>query len=262
MDSLKLFFKDLEHCERFTKEEENRLYREWKDDGNLESRNKLIMSVMPWAVTIAKKIKGHRLDELIAEAMYQLTKRINSSWDPSRGRLTTFVGSVLFHGIAHEMQTALHTIRLPDACHKNTDRTKAKREAVATGVTHLGVGKSVENFLCLHAAQVAKGMEFDEELLSTQCQLEAERRRFRQALKALDGRTQKIMELTAMGCTLKQIARNLNPPVTKERVRQIREAGIEQIKVNLGLMNNSDRKCHPVRYNGHDRELVSQGMKS
>jgi len=223
---MRALFDDFERCERFTKEEEHALYRSWKYGGNDEARERLIMSVAPWASKVADGLKGQGIpaDELVAEALFQLVKKFRL-WNPKRGRLTTFVSVVIFRALIRKLRCNRYVISVPDRArskHKVSDDLEQKRENIVRGVFSLSMSEKPEDFLA--SASVA-GSSCDEEIDEIK---DWQKRILHRSIKYLNYRTQAVIAGRIAGKTYDQIGAELG--VTKERIRQIVVNAVQKIQ--------------------------------
>ena len=107
---------------RLTAEEELELFRKYKDEGDLEARDKLVESSQGWVAFIAKKFKasGLELEDLIQDGNIGLIKAIEN-FDYTKGyRLNTFSGQYIWGEISkHVRGNNANFIKFTDGDYQN-----------------------------------------------------------------------------------------------------------------------------------------------
>lgn len=125
---------------RFTRGEEAKMVRKMRR-GDRDAREQLIMSVLPYAVQVAKKSAGYAksltVDELISCANTGVIRAVDKL-DPRKGRLTT----IATHYMLQEIRWAIHhakTIRSP-AHYYSGGGTYTKEHLATRNISHMGDG--------------------------------------------------------------------------------------------------------------------------
>lgn len=91
-DDLSFYFKDLNKCKILSEEEMLVLYKKYKEEGCLKSREALCQSCMVLTFKLVKKYvnQNNNMFDLISEANYALFQAVEN-WNPEVGALTTVV---------------------------------------------------------------------------------------------------------------------------------------------------------------------------
>lgn len=102
------------HCPRLTRAEELATWKRWKEDWDMDAREQLILSQLPWAANLAlRRLRYSRLtaDELVSAAWLGVIDGVER-FNPSRGRLITCVTFNIWQRLAfaiHEARCIVHT---------------------------------------------------------------------------------------------------------------------------------------------------------
>ena len=85
-DNLKAYFKELDHCNPLSREEEVKLWKRYKYHNDIKARNRLITANLKYVVKVAKNYMGMGLSysDLIAEGNMGLVRAIEK-YDGTRG---------------------------------------------------------------------------------------------------------------------------------------------------------------------------------
>jgi RNA polymerase sigma-32 factor len=267
--SLESYIQSVNGFRILSQEEEARLARSLRDEGNIDAARQLVLSHLRVVVAIARGYKGYGLPQadLIQEGNIGLMKAVKR-YDPERGvRLVSFA----VHWIKAEIhEFILRNWRLvkiattkaqrklffnlrsmkPDLDTMNTDEVNAvarqlgvKAEEVVEMETRFS-GRDIsleplsdddEDDIFSPIAYLTDGSE-PQQLLETE-----ETRRVRgeglaQALASLDSRSRRIIEARWLQekdtATLHELADELG--VSAERVRQIEAKAMQQMRIAMG----------------------------
>ena len=262
--ALDKYFDSIRHLPLLKPEEERINGRLWRNDRNPEGLRKLVEGNLRFVVKEARKFEGMGLDllDLISEGNLGLIEAAKR-FDPTReNKFLTYaswwVRQAIFHALAEHgskirlpQKVAGHLVQLnraaqkltqalgrpplipelADATHFSTEeveRLQLLQQTTSTvsteqglGDTDLTVGDSLEQGVEPSALQT-----LDQE--SFQFQMEA-------SLAALNEKERRILALHfglhgQEPMTLEQIGRSFDPPISRERVRQLEERAFAKIR--------------------------------
>jgi RNA polymerase sigma factor (sigma-70 family) len=202
--------------EFFNAEEEAQLWRQ-AQDGDQEARAKLITSMLPYAITRAKKhgYRGIDLDDLIQVANIAIIKAVDDGFDPEKGRLTTYITRKIFWEIDRYIKDNYSTIRVPNY-------TNGKPSDKFSGITNQIIERGVQALPRDWDVPIADREPTDKEDLE----------RLRKAINDLpDERIKEVIKSRLRGETLKEIGKRIG--VTREWIRQLEIKGIRQLRATL-----------------------------
>lgn len=82
-------------CRPLSREEERTTWEAYRA-GDVEAQRRLVTSILPWIVVVARRYARRQqdLDELVAEGNYYVCAKLHR-FDPAKGRLTTWVDKIL-----------------------------------------------------------------------------------------------------------------------------------------------------------------------
>ncbi len=262
--ALDKYFDSIRHLPLLTAQEERLYGHMWQDDRNAEGLRKLVEGNLRFVVKEARKFEGMGLDllDLISEGNLGLIEAAKR-FDPLReNKFLTYaswwVRQAIFHALAehgtkirlpqkvagHLVQLNRHTGKLAQALGRQptvveiSEATHFSPEEVARlqvlqqttntisteqgmGDTDLTVGDSLEQEVQPSAMQ-----SLDHEAFLSQIQ---------KCLDSLSEKERRILSLhfglnNHEPMTLEQIGRSFNPPISRERVRQIEERAFNKIR--------------------------------
>jgi len=200
---------------RLTAGEERQLVAKMRA-GDVEARNQLVESQVPWIMKLAAKFHSTSdVDDLISAGIVALIENCLPRFDPSRARLTTFaVRSVYWAMRDFDCKNVLIT-RPRNRQPKYANEWDAAGQTIEVGDSFVVAPPEPES----DAAQA--------EIV----------RLLRAAIKELPDRQQDIIRSRMRGQTLLSIGNELG--ISKERVRQIEKMGHERLRQALGNIGRS-----------------------
>jgi len=200
-------------CDKLTREEEHELVIAAKQ-GDLEARERLIKSCVPWAMLVAAKysrVTQCNLHDMTQQAFLGLIDAVDR-FDPNRGtRLTTYA----YHYIRRDCLRWMKSDRLIHIPFYEQDKNN--------------YGDIPSKFVpCSLEKARPDDMMFaytEHEIAEHNDEMEL----FKDCLEVLDERTQWIImeRFKTKGRTLKDIGKELG--ITRERVRQIQQKGLDDL---------------------------------
>jgi len=258
---LMLYFKDIERFPLLKREEEIKLARRVRR-GDSRARKKMVQANLRLVVTIAKRYSytGLPMLDLIEEGNIGLMKAVKK-FDPNRGhRFSTYAGWWIKQYIMRAIANQGKTIRVPVYMVETIVRYKKAIEELKhkhkrdPGISEIAKKMKLPLKKVREVAQVAQtqptsletpiGEEYEGqflELIEDDSAASPEDRmsemlrheRIQQLLDKLKPRDKKVLVLRfgltgKDPLTLQDVAKKLK--VTKERVRQIEERGIKELK--------------------------------
>ena len=117
MDCMKILIRDIkEHCPNLTREEQIEASKLWLANGDLEARERLILSILPWAVNIAKSYQHTTQISLsdLASVAFEGAIAAVDRFDPNMGfALTTFSSFWIRQKLLRYVQDNWTVIRAP-----------------------------------------------------------------------------------------------------------------------------------------------------
>ncbi len=193
--------------------------------GDVEARNEIIVSMLPWIYTHAYKFQattGLNPDDLAQAAVLKIIQGFHS-YNPARGlKPITYFGKCILHAMVAEICTD-RTIRKPTSADTG-EETKAAGEKTRwvlslqmplPGTEHKELGDTIPNAQDRDAGDGAD--------------VRADVKLMRLAIAKLDRRMREVLESRLRGEKLKQIGERLG--ITRERVRQIENDAKEKIRI-------------------------------
>ncbi len=193
--------------------------------GDVEARNEIIVSMLPWIYTHAYKFQittGLNPDDLAQAAVLRIIQSFHG-YDPARGaKPITYFGKAILHAMSEELCTD-RTIRKPTSADTapHTKEAGEKTRWVLSlqmpipGTDHEELGDTIADAQIIEAGDVAD--------------LRADVKLIRVALRTLEPRQQEVVESRMRGEKLKTIGERLG--VTRERIRQIENDAKEKIRI-------------------------------
>ena len=215
------YCKDIAHFKPLSREEEIELWKDYKENHNLDSRDKLINANLKFVVNIAKKYTGRGLSysDLIAEGNMGLLKAIDK-FDGAKGYKT------ITYSVWWIKQSILEAID--------------KRN----GIEHEDLPLDTEGSSLFdtddYDVQPLIGDEFKEDSIESSLNKEDLQSSVEIVLHGLTPRERTIVEkYYGLGgekeMTLEEIGKEMN--LTKERIRQINDKALKKMKSNA-LLNS------------------------
>lgn len=241
--SLESYVRSVNHFPILSAEEELRLAKRLRDDGDVEAARQLVVSHLRLVVAIARGYLGYGLphNDLIQEGNIGLMKAVKR-FDPDRGvRLVSFA--------IHWIKAEIHEFVLRNWRLVRIATTKAQRKLffnlrrMKSGLNSLTQGEInlIANKLNVKPEEVA---EMEMRLTGQDLALESDQDEDRYAaLSSLDERSRHIVEARWLReentATLHELATVFN--VSAERIRQIEAKALNKLK---GLLER-DRDVAP-----------------
>ena len=222
-------FADLQRCPKYSKKECIELGRRWKENGDADAREQLIISVMPWVVHVAKQYqdRGIAMSDLVSSGMLGAVLAADH-YDHTRNiAFTTYSTFWIKQVIRRELATNTHVIRLPS--HTAGDisgKSKEIRdgfERVSKGILSIndtrpdGSGPKHE---CTDNSIQDSVADVDE--------MQRTRNIIQEAIQFLDIDEKNVILSRLRGDTLKTVGDKIN--CTRERVRQIETKALERLR--------------------------------
>ncbi len=239
--------KKLRDCVILDKAEVNRLADRWKTHKDYDARERLIRSVLPWAVRLVDRYHaasnpGVSWEDLMSPAMEGLVVGVDH-FDPSRGALTTCVSVWVRQKMLDYLYSNSSAIRIPKYVAEELGGFIARGEpfrdiddekVVCAIKAKWGVGSMNReldrNGLPVWLYEYNKGMKERKEKEQKQDDEESIERLWN-AIGELPIRLRTIVELRLEGQTLHQIGDSMG--ITKERVRQLSKVAKGMIKESI-----------------------------
>jgi len=213
---------------RLTREEEQRLCV-LKDQGCREAFDKLVESQLRWVVKIAHRYLHHgvELDDLIQMGNMGLIRAVRS-FDARFSRLSTFSGNMINNFMKAGISSTCRTIRVPGYRQFKSQPVPMtiKNSGPLPPATQAIIEKGVP-YLTDHQSSVVPSKCNPFEDVATADQF----RHVWQHVEKLSRRERDMLMRRMRGETLVEIGRRFN--ITKERVRQIQERALLQLREAL-----------------------------
>ncbi len=230
MDTIDLLLRDLSDCPRYTRQEERALAGRFATaDEALEAREQLILSCLPWAFKISKRYWNRSLptEDIAQYAMWGIIEAVET-FDPARGRLTTWASWHVRKRIKHGIANDAYAVRLPQNVFYDGKRTSAacreKADTVRKGVRCIDVLDQGEDEALQYEDSTAVDADEADWVRSRREQVE-------RAMGSLDERQQEVIRLRYQGMTLRAVGKELG--VSRERVRQVQVVAMEKLRTSL-----------------------------
>lgn len=200
-----------------TREEESDLARRMRN-GDLQARERLIESIIPWVRKIASWFvkPGCDLDDLFSVGLLAALKCLDS-FDPKRGRLTTWISRPVTWRCAKYARNAGAILSRPVNWPQNPEYREAWEHAHR-------LYHDVQYDLHEHEDQRSGADSLEQQELFEQLHV---------AIQRLSEREQFVVRERMKGQTLKSIASELE--ISKERVRQIENGAHDLIREQLNV---------------------------
>ena len=262
--ALDKYFDSIRHLPLLTPEEERINGRLWRNERNPMGLSKLVEGNLRFVVKEARKFEGMGLDllDLISEGNLGLIEAAKR-FDPEReNKFLTYaswwVRQAIFHALAEHgskiklpQKVAGHMVKLNKiGQHLTQDlgRTPTLQElAIASGFSEEEVDRlqrlqqttsTVSTEQGLGDTDLTVGDSLEQEVEPSALQAldhEAFHEQMEMSLAALNDKERKILELHfglhgAEPMTLEQIGRSFEPPISRERVRQLEERAFAKIR--------------------------------
>jgi RNA polymerase primary sigma factor len=262
--ALDKYFDSIRHLPLLTPEEERYYGRMWQEERNPEGLRKLVEGNLRFVVKESRKFEGMGLDllDLISEGNLGLIEAAKR-YDPTReNKFLTYaswwVRQAIFHALAEHgskirlpQKVAGHLVQLHRITHKlgqelgrhatvqeiseagnfsieDVERLQLLQQTTSTisteqgmGETDLTVGDSLEQEVEPSAIQTLDQEAFLQQMTACLNGLSEKERRILTLHFGLGG-TEPM--------TLEQIGRSFDPPISRERVRQIEERAFSRIR--------------------------------
>jgi len=257
MDCLGITLKDVrKHHKTLSSEEQVSLARRWQNYKDYDAREKLIQSVLPWAIRLAQLLhvktsesysSNVQLDDLISAAFEGVIHSVDK-FDPEVGcKLTTYATWWIKQSMWRYLTNNWSDIHVPVYIHKHikaffeldvddkldvVNNPGHKKVSCALNAMH-----SVESLSKYYEVD-GKQYQYSDMFLSTdnepfQNVVEKEDLAFlEECITRLDSRKQFVVRERLRGKTLQQVAEIIG--VTRERVRQIQISAEKKIKEYFG----------------------------
>ena len=212
---ISLYAEDLRRtCKPLTKAEEARLAKLMRR-GDISARQQLVEAVLPWTVTLAKKYIGRGIDfdDLVSIAALKVAAVIHN-FDPKRGRLTTFAAMA----VKRELQ--MHCQAFSTVVHKPRNQREATRKLSEFSCFDIG---EMDIDVAEGGEGLAASIEHRENVGILLAQLDK-----------LPARESDVIRRRMAGEKLHEIGPAIG--VTKERVRQIEQRGIERLREAMSFV--------------------------
>lgn len=227
-DPVAAYLKDVPHV-RYTREEEASLWWRMKrgpKKNRRAARDQLILSQLFWAANLASKYQGQSMpyEDLLGIANRTLVEKVED-FDPTRGRLTTFLAVPIRQALERAVYEHRSIIRVPSYV-RSCENTRL-REQAARVANIRSVDRPMEN---CHEFQQEGGtpprhllpdpnndgpFDFDGEERMEQAKA------VRDAIKKLPQQERIVLEMRLAGDKLAEIAEQLG--VSKQRVQQVEQ---------------------------------------
>lgn len=187
-------------------------------DGDVGARNVLVESVLPWVVTLVKRfvrerfLPGVEFEDLMSVGSEAVVLAVDGGFDPSKGRLTTYVTRKVFWALDRFCKENRSVVKVPSYLFSEPDKVRdgdlVGRGGVLDGLDFVDDG-------------VGEWEEFGESLFVD----------LFIAVGELVGDVGIVIKSRLDGKTLKDIGDNMG--LSKERVRQLQEKGIGLLRKKL-----------------------------
>ncbi len=262
--ALDKYFDSIRHLPLLTAEEERFYGHMWQDDRNADGLRKLVEGNLRFVVKEARKFEGMGLDllDLISEGNLGLIEAAKR-FDPLReNKFLTYaswwVRQAIFHALAehgtkirlpqkvagHLVQLNRHTGKLSQALGRSptvaeiAEASKFSQEEV----TRLQVLQQTTNTISTEQGMgdtdLTVGDSLEQEVQPSAMQALDHEAFLNQLQKCLDSLTEKERRILSLHfglnahepMTLEQIGRSFDPPISRERVRQIEERAFNKIR--------------------------------
>ena len=241
VDTLGIFLRDISRdCPKLSAAEERDLGEKWRDEADVQARDTLIRSILPWCVRQTRRFYRSRVDKetLISLAMEGAIAAVDH-FDPGKGRLTTLVVWHVKRKILHYLGSEQQVIRVPlyhsygganGSDHGSTEVQK-RAQAVLQGVL------SLEMPLDGHIGDLTLGTTLVDRKPGPLDELadreqEATRFRLRELIDRLPKTERTIMLGRLRGDKLWEVGRALG--ISKERTRQLETRALAYLKIMSG----------------------------
>lgn len=220
MRAVGMLIGEVQNCERFTAEQEAQLYLLMRT-GDIEARDRLFMSCVPWAIRqagIFYRNAMHRgntrsnIDDMTQEALWGLLESLRI-FNPAKGRLTTIAHHYIYRRLIWYSKTN-NIIHIPvDRCGKKDEFNPATLPI--TSLEALPVLNSIED----DDTSTAIKRYDDDELINKH-------------IADLPERWRKILYMRFWeGRTLQDIGNIIG--LTRERIRQIEAKAIKRLQSTI-----------------------------
>jgi RNA polymerase primary sigma factor len=213
--------RDIGRCPKYTRDEVMGFAHRWAYEADVDAREQMILSVLPWAMSRAKAYRNTniRLDDAMSLAFEAVIRAVDT-FRPELGySLMTYVTQVIYRWLQRSEGEVNHVIRLPP---KPTDLEKANR--VRTGVISISFeNRDWDEVLPMAMSAGDEAAENDE--------IRAKARKVAELHRLIDGlpeRERHVILARLRGETLGQVGITLR--VTRERVRQIEQLAMQHLK--------------------------------
>jgi len=222
-NTIDLYFKDIKDYETMSYEEEYELWKDYKENGNEESKNKLLEANLKFVASVAKSYQGMGLSyaDLIAEGNVGLMRAIRK-FDGDKGY--KFI-SYAVHWIKQSIREALDKRNTMD-----TDDLPVNQETNDFDNDKESMKCSSDNYLYEENLEPTKHKEEIKVVGLLMNYLSDKEKIVVSKYYGLNGAKQK---------TLDEIGQELG--LTKERVRQINEKSFKKMRsaaLNIGIDEN------------------------
>jgi RNA polymerase sigma factor (sigma-70 family) len=213
--------------ERFTKEEEADLARD-KEGGDMVARERLIMSCLPYAVSLAARMVRHiqhppkrdqRRDEAVSDAMLGLVKAVDAL-EPHRGRLTTLVSVCVRQEVWKHWRLYCGVIYVPNcAVDMKQNPSQEMMDKAANASRRVSLHKVTR-------PNMTDGGDNDPAIIT---ETKEEAGRAMTAFLRLSDREREVVDRVVMhGETLRDVGEMQG--VSRERIRQVKQQALERLR--------------------------------
>lgn len=216
MNATRHLLNDLGKAPRFTRDKERHLH-ELAQGGDLEARNQLVLSQVPWIVKLCGRYRGqYGIDEAVQMCVEMLMRKIGKL-DPDKGRLTTLVGRAVPRFLATEQgkATVIETPKTETKHYQDVARAQNIGPLTEAFLPRRSVGMNTRRRETDSPREKVAAVEQREALL--------------QHIGQLEHRDQVVLlAYYYLGLNMKQIGCMWG--VTRERVRQLRNRALRRLK--------------------------------
>jgi RNA polymerase sigma factor (sigma-70 family) len=229
VDTFSTLLRDLKNCPKLTSGEKIHLWNAWKEQGDMNAREQLILCIMKWAIGRAKRwLLGNKSVgiEIISSLAIEGAIEGVEHWDPVRGGLTTCATFWIDQKIRGYLDSNRHVIKGPRGRNKLTAKTKELANK-AKNLYSLSGDDSEYTSGSIDASSIEDRSEHHEDLVDRLEETARSQARVHDAYSQLDPRLHRILEERSKGYTLLEVGDMLS--ITRERVRQLELRAKEQV---------------------------------